>query len=164
VEQSICTEAGYDSLWTWPLINIKPLSKNPQECTCNNVDPKAMTYKEMFEEPFLGATSNIVAEFVIKEIGDIEVEASMNPSGTNETTTLALDSMDSTPTTVERMRNRPSISCQISMDKVLQEVLCQKLDKIWASFFYEANIAFNVMRHYAFVNAVMETMVAKFLY
>ena len=50
------------------------------------------------------------------------------------------------------------------MDEALQLGLRQKLDNMWASFFYEANIAFNVVRHPAFVNAVRETAAAGFLY
>ena len=43
------------------------------------------------------------------------------------------------------------------MDESMQIALRVNLDKMWASFFYEANIAFNVARHPAFIKAVKET-------
>ena len=46
---------------------------------------------------------------------------------------------------------------QKSMEESLDLASRQSLDKKWASFFYEANIAFNVVRHPAFVSAVQDT-------
>ncbi|KAG0595794.1 hypothetical protein M758_UG198100 [Ceratodon purpureus] len=37
-----------------------------------------------------------------------------------------------------------------------------RLDKVWATAFYEANIPFNVIKHPAFINAVRETVRARF--
>jgi len=44
----------------------------------------------------------------------------------------------------------------MSMDEALQLAQRQKLNKMWASFFYEANIAFNIARHPTFINVVKE--------
>jgi hypothetical protein len=38
------------------------------------------------------------------------------------------------------------------------------LDEKWAAFFYESNVAFNVVRHLAFVAAVKATSTAGFDY
>ena len=56
------------------------------------------------------------------------------------------------------------VSCQRSMDEALQIGLRHKLDAMWASFFYKANIAFNVTRHPAFINEVKKTVAARILY
>lgn len=46
---------------------------------------------------------------------------------------------------------------QKSMEDSFDLATRQNLDAKWASFFYEANIAFNVVRHPAFISAVQET-------
>jgi len=46
------------------------------------------------------------------------------------------------------------------MDEALQIAKRSKLDKLWADFFYEANVAFNVARHPAFIAAVNATATA----
>jgi hypothetical protein len=40
----------------------------------------------------------------------------------------------------------------------------KELDEKWASFCYEANVAFNVVRHLAFVTTVQATLLAPFDY
>jgi hypothetical protein len=40
----------------------------------------------------------------------------------------------------------------------------KELDEKWATFFYEANVAFNVVRHPPFVAAVQATSQARFDY
>ena len=42
--------------------------------------------------------------------------------------------------------------------------VCKELDAKWASFFYEANVPFNVVRHPAFIAAVDATSKAKCAY
>ena len=124
---------------------------------CGGVVPKSMSFEEMFE-------TNDARESLNEQTMETKEGGSINPSGTNEHEALLPDSVDSTPTTIQRPRNRPPISRQRSMDEALQLGLRHNLDKMWASFFYEANIAFNVARHPAFVNAVRETAAAGFLY
>ena len=40
----------------------------------------------------------------------------------------------------------------------------KELDEKWATFFYKANVAFNVVRHPSFVTAVRATLQARFDY
>jgi len=88
---------------------------------------------------------------------NIEGNTPTNPCSTNGVQNPTPDSIDSTGATVERKRNVPSISRQRSIDEWLQLVRRQELDVLWASFFYESNIAFKVVRHSTFIKAVTET-------
>lgn len=65
---------------------------------------------------------------------------------------------------MERGRNRSSVPRQRSIDESLDQGRRHDLDRLWASFFYEANIAFNVVRHPAFIKAVTETAAIGFNY
>jgi hypothetical protein len=46
---------------------------------------------------------------------------------------------------------------QAELSKVFQEVERRELDKVWARFFYEANISFVVLKNKAFKEAVKRT-------
>ena len=157
VRKRAFTHFGYGGSATSDRCEKIPRSVREKFRTCNGVVPKAMSFEEMFETPYRGNASTSVAESLIQEVDEVGLDDSTNPIGTNETATPTRDSVDSTPCTVERMPPRPSISRQRSMDESLQLGQRHKLDTMWASFFYEANIAFNVARHPAFINAVKET-------
>lgn len=131
---------------------------------CGGVVPKAMVLDEVeaaisdSEVPLLpqSAEEPTVDEPIV--VGPPHVAGPSHQTPNNP------DSVDSTPTTVETRRTAPQVSRQWSMDEALQVGTRQKLNKLWASFFYEANIAFNVVRHPAFVKAVKETAAAGFVY
>ena len=53
---------------------------------------------------------------------------------------------------------------QQELDEVYQLNKWKKLDEKWASFFYDANVSFNVDRHLTFVEAVNATASAGFNY
>ena len=53
---------------------------------------------------------------------------------------------------------------QQDMSEVLQIAKRKELDMLWSSFFYEANVAFNVAKHPAFIKAVSTTAAAGFNY
>ena len=53
---------------------------------------------------------------------------------------------------------------QQDMNEAYQIAKRRELDMLWASFFYEANVAFNVVRHPAFIKAVSSTASAGFDY
>ena len=112
--------------------------------------------------------SHAVGESLVEPVVNVEAEMNMegvaNLSERNEVAIPTPDSVDSTPTIVERRRTVPSVFRHRSMDEALRLGLRQNLDKLWASFFYEANVALNVVRHPAFVKAVKETTTAGFVY
>ncbi len=131
---------------------------------CGGIVPKFMNYEEIHVSIVNDSRLNVVEESVVEARVDVEVEGFSNPLNVNETPAPTPDSVDSTATTIHKRMNLPSVSCQRNMDEALQLGLRQKLDKMWALFFYEANIAFNVLRHPAFVNAVKETATAGLVY
>ena len=131
---------------------------------CGGVVPKAMVLDEV-EEAYADVEVPLVPEAVLETTVDerIMIEPA-NEAGPSQRTPNHPDSVDSTPTTGETRRTTPTVSRQWSMDEAFQVVTRQKLNKLWASFFYEANIAFNVVRHPAFIKAVKETAATGFAY
>jgi hypothetical protein len=124
-----------------------------------------MSYEEMYETPLVEHAAlhrDLVEESLAQR--STEVEGSQAPSTTNGTPNQNPDSVDSAPAVVERGRNRSSVPRQRSIDESMDQGRRQDLDRLWASFFYEANIAFNVVRHPAFIKAVTETAAAGFNY
>ena len=120
---------------------------------CQGVVPKGMTFEETYAVPE-GPVP--MEEEVLQPTGGVDENKEEEPSATNEPLNPLPDSVESTPTVIER-RSTPTMSRQMSMDESMQIALRVNLDKMWASFFYEANIAFNVARHPAFIKAVKET-------
>jgi hypothetical protein len=59
---------------------------------------------------------------------------------------------------------RPSTLRQQHMSEAYHTAKRKELDEKWANFFYQANVAFNVVRHPSFTAAVRATLLARFDY
>jgi len=129
------THFGYSNSSTSKCCPKIPRNVREKFRTCNEVVPKAMCFEKMFEAPFTSVASSAIGKSLLEQIVDVELEGSMNLSGTNETMTLTPNLVDSTLDMVARTRNCPMISHQRSLDESLQVGLRQKLDNMWASFF-----------------------------
>lgn len=81
-----------------------------------------MYYEEIYKTPSTGATGNVDGEFIIEERIDVklELDGSMNFSGTSEIEIPIRNLVDSIPIVGKKMRNHLLISHQRSMDEALQ--------------------------------------------
>ena len=59
---------------------------------------------------------------------------------------------------------RPSALRQQYMSKAYHTMKRKELDEKWANFFYQANVAFNVVKHPSFIAVVWVTSLARFDY
>ena len=79
-----------------------------------------LSYEEMYNLPGASVADDVIHQSIVEADGCVEVEGGIDPSTTNGPSTATPDSVDSTPVTVERRRNMPSVSRQRSMDEALQ--------------------------------------------
>jgi hypothetical protein len=59
---------------------------------------------------------------------------------------------------------RPNALCQQHMNQAYHNAKQKELDEKWATFFYKANVTFNVIRHPSFIAVVQTTLLAQFDY
>ena len=115
-----------------------------------------MDAAEMYEEG--GEASALASSQSIHNNGGIANITSIGPSS------LACKASSTKPNRVLSCIVRSCSMRQQELDKAYQLNKRKKLDEKWASFFYEANVSFNVGRHHAFVAAMNATASAGFNY
>lgn len=131
-----------------------------RECSPNV--PAAMTYEEMYN--IEGDEPSTEPPNVESIGGGGSTDPLASPMGTSQPRSDSVDSNVQGQPPPHRRGNTPSSSRQRSMEDAMAFATRQSLDKKWASFFYEANIPFNVVRHPAFVSAVQETAKSGLVY
>ena len=126
------------------------------------VVPAAMSYEEVFGNNEVDHAVPMPIENDPDVVGtDGETEADVR----DESSQPGSDSIESNAVQANQRRTHtPSSSRQRSMEEALQIGTRKQLDRKWASFLHEANIPFNVIRHPAFVSAVVETAKAGMVY
>lgn len=141
---------GYPS-WTKTSCSKVPTAVKARFLRCGNLIPPRMTEMEI----------NGIA---VQGMGSIEPSSSHSiPEGTTSGTHNE-ENTQSTNRLSHVASSTPRSSRQQSFPEAYQLGKRKELDEMWAKFFYEANIAFNVARHPAFIKAVQATSKAGFDY
>jgi hypothetical protein len=138
--------------------NIPPVLKE-KFVTCNNVVPPRMSALELWGTggPPVSAgptrsSQSTQNNLVGASMPPINVPASEPPESTAERSKAASNQL------------RPSTLRQQHMSEAYHTTKRKELDEKWANFFYQANVAFNVVRHPSFTAAVRATSLARFDY
>jgi hypothetical protein len=147
---------GYNARSTQVMCpNITPALKD-KFVTCNNVVPSRMSALELWGTggpPVMARLSQSTQNNLAgASTPPIDVPASEPPESTTERSRATSNQL------------RPSTLRQQYMSEAYHTAKRKELDEKWANFFYQANVAFNVVRHPSFTTAVRATSLARFDY
>jgi hypothetical protein len=138
--------------------NILPALKD-KFVTCNNVVPPRMSALELWGTggPPVSAAPVRLSQSTQNNLVDdstppIDVPALEPPESTTGRNRAASNQL------------RPSTLRQQYISEAFHTTKRKELDEKWANFFYQANVAFNVVRHPSFTAAVRATSLARFDY
>jgi hypothetical protein len=138
--------------------NIPPALKD-KFVTCNNVVPPRMSALELWDTggPLVSVVPARSSQSTQNNLAGastppIDVPASEPPESTTERSRAASNQL------------RPSILRQQHMSEAYHTAKRKELDEKWANFFYQANVAFNVVRHPSFTATVQATSLPRFDY
>jgi hypothetical protein len=140
---------GYNARSTQVLCpNIPPALKD-KFVTCNNIVPPRMSALELWDTggPPVSVAPARSSQSTQNNLASastppINVPASEPPESTTERSRAASNQL------------RPSTLRQQHMSEAYHTAKRKELDEKWANFFYQANVAFNVVRHPSFIAAV----------
>jgi hypothetical protein len=123
----------------------------------SNVVPTRMTHIEIYGTlaASSGATQPIEAPFSTQSIHTTRNVGLQHGNGT-----LMQKPLESCQERNCGDSSDPTSLCQQEFIEAYYITKRKKLDEMWATFFYESNVAFNVARHPAFVAAVKATSMA----
>jgi hypothetical protein len=138
--------------------NIPPALKD-KFITCNNVVSPRMSALELWGTggPLVSAAPARLSQSTQNNLAGastppIDVPASELPESTTERSRAATNQL------------RPNTLQQQHMSEAYHTAKRKELDEKWANFFYQVNVAFNVVRHPSFTAAVRATSLARFDY
>jgi hypothetical protein len=138
--------------------NIPPALKD-KFVTYNNVVPPRMSALELWGTggPPVSVAPARLSQSTQNNLASastpsIDVPASEPPESTTERSKAVLNQL------------RPNTLWQQYMSEAYHIAKRKELDEKWANFFYQANVAFNVVRHTSFTAAVRATSLARFDY
>ena len=134
--------------------NILPALKN-KFVTCNNVVPPRMSPLELWDTrgPLISVGPACLSQSTQNNLAGasmppIDVPTSEPLESTTKCSRVASNQL------------RPSTLRQQHINKAYHTTKRKELDEKWASFFYQANVAFNVVRHPSFTAIVRATSLA----
>ena len=129
--------------------------------SCGGIIPKRMTHVEMYGSNATTSATNATPCSSQSMQGRKFVEVS---DPTEEERISRIERSESTriPSRGDSCTTRPMR--QQGMEEAYQLTKRKELDEKWATFFYEANVPFNVVRHPSFIAAVDATSKAGFDY
>ena len=150
---------GYNARLTQVVCPNIPLALKDKFVTCNNVVPSRMSALELWDTggPLVSAGPARSSQSTHNNLAGAstpptDVPASEPLESTTKRNRAALNQL------------RPSTLRQQYMSEAYYTVKRKELDEKWANFFYQANVAFNVVRHPSFTAAVQATSLAWFDY
>lgn len=157
------THFGYRAKSERSLCPSLPRAVRHRFANCANFVPQRMSPEDMrymegaqsgpIRTPTMASSSQSIQNEVTgggSRQGDIPSEGNPTPHGSGSL--AASNSTRSGPLHQQRMADAMNIAKR------------KELNEKWASFFYEANVPFNVARHPAFIEAVKATSLARFEY
>ena len=150
---------GYNARSTQVMCPNIPLALKDKFITCNNVVSPRIFALELWATggPPVSVGPAHLSQSTQNNLAGastppINVPASEPPKSTIEHSRIASNQL------------RPSTLKQQHMNKAYHTAKRKELDEKWANFFYQANVAFNVVRHPLFTAAVRATLLAQFDY
>jgi hypothetical protein len=140
---------GYNTRSTQVVCPNIPLALNDKFVTCNNVVPPRMSALELWD---IGGLPVSAAPAHLSQSTQNNLAGASTPP-------IDVPASEPLESTTERSRAasnqlRPSTLWQQYMNEAYHTAKRKELDEKWANFFYQANVAFNVVRHPSFTAAV----------